>query len=135
MLLTSQNRPFPHFYYPSVENIDQAKIVSLGDGERIEKYDMVLPPPPAEHTVNGVVLWSDGKPIPNARIEYSQVNVPISYGANPDQEGRFSFKVYDGLKITMRATVESSKGNYIYSDYVEASVTGEDPKVKRVRLF
>jgi hypothetical protein len=46
------------------------------------------------------------------------------------QEGRFSFKVYDGLKITMRATVEISKGNYIYSDYVEASVTGEDVQVK-----
>ena len=130
--LTRQNRPFPHFYYPGVDNIDQARIVSLGDGERIEKYDLVLPPPPAERTVNGVVLWTDGKPIPNARIEYSQVNVPIVYGANPDQEGRFSFKVYDGLKIMMRATVEIDNGKYIYSDYVEASVTGEDVKVRIV---
>jgi hypothetical protein len=130
--LTSQNRPFPHIYYPGVENIDQATIVNIGDGERIEKYDLVLPPPPAEHSVEGVVVWSDGKPAPNARIEYSQVNVPIAYGATPDQEGRFSFKVYDGLKVTIRATVEIEKGKYIYSDWVQASVMGEDVKVKIV---
>jgi hypothetical protein len=128
--LTRQNRPFPLLYYPSVESIDQATIVNVGDGERIEKYDLVLPSPPAEYTVNGVVMWSDGRPIPNAKIGYSQVNVPISYGANPDQEGRFSFKVYDGMKITIGATVEVSKGNYIYSDYVQAVIMGEDVKVK-----
>jgi Carboxypeptidase regulatory-like domain len=130
--LTSQNRPFPQIYYPGVENIDQATIVNIGDGERIEKYDLVLPPPPAEHSVEGVVVWPDGRPAPNARIEYSQVNVPIAYGAKPDREGRFSFKIYDGLKITMRATVEIEEGKYIYSDWVEASVIGEDVKVKIV---
>ncbi len=129
---TSQDRPFPNFYYPGVENIDRATIVSIGDGERIEKYDLVLPPPPAEHSVEGVVVWPDGRPAPNARIEYSQVNVPIAYGAKPDREGRFSFKIYDGLKITMRATVEIEEGKYIYSDWVEASVIGEDVKVKIV---
>jgi hypothetical protein len=76
--------------------------------------------------------WSDGKPAPNARIEYLQVNVPIGYAAKPDQEGRFSFKVYDGLKITMRATVEIKEGKYSYSDWTEASVMGEDVKVKIV---
>lgn len=115
-----------------MENIDQATIVIIGDGERIEKYDLVLPSPPAEHTVNGVVVWPDGRPAPNARVEYLQVNVPIAYGANSDREGRFSFKVYDGMKITMRATVEIEKGKYVYSDYIEASVTGEDVKVKIV---
>src|SRR5262245_42427849 len=130
--LTSQNRPFPQIYYPGVENIDQATIVNIGDGERIEKYDLVLPPPPDEHSVEGVVLWPDGRPAPNARIEYSQVNVPIAYGAKPDQQGRFSFKIYDGLKITMRASVEIEEGKYIYSDWVEASVIGEDVKVKIV---
>jgi Carboxypeptidase regulatory-like domain len=130
--LTSQNRPFPQIYYPGVENIDQAAIVNIGDGERIEKYDLVLPPPPAEHSVEGVVVWPDGRPALNARIEYSQVNVPIAYGAKPDREGRFSFKIYDGLKITMRATVEIEEGKYIYSDWVEASVIGEDVKVKIV---
>jgi hypothetical protein len=61
-----------------------------------------------------------------------QVNVLIGYAAKPDQEGRFSFKVYDGLKITIRAAVEIEKGKYIYSDWVEASVMGEDVKVKIV---
>jgi hypothetical protein len=128
--LTSQDRPFPLLYYPGVESIDQATIVTIGDGETIEKYDLVLPRSPVERTVSGIVLWSDGKPVPNARIEYSQVDVPIAYGTNPDQEGRFSFKVYDGMKITIRATVEVTNGNYIYSDYVHAIAIGEDVKVR-----
>lgn len=78
------------------------------------------------------MVWSDGKPAPNARVEYSQINVPIGYGTKPDRDGRFSFKVYDGLKITMRATMEIEKGKYIYSDWVETSVLGEDVKVKIV---
>ena len=130
--LTSQNRPFPHIYYPGVENIDQATIISIGEGERIENYDLVLPPPPAERTVDGVVVWSDGEPIPNARIEYRHVNVPSVYTAKPDREGRFSFKVYDGLKITVRAAVEIENRKHIYSDYIAASVMGEDVKVKIV---
>jgi hypothetical protein len=128
--LTNQNSPFPLAYYPGVDNIDQATIVSIGDGERIEKYDLVLPPVPVERNVGGVVLWPDGKPAPNARIEYLQVNVPIGYGTKPDKEGRFSFKAYDGLSLTMRATVEIEKGKFIYSDYVRATVAGEDVKVK-----
>jgi hypothetical protein len=32
----------------------------------------------------------------------------------------------------MRATVEIEKGKYIYSDWIEASVMGEDVKVKIV---
>ena len=130
--LTSQNRPFPQLYYPSVENIDQATIVSIGEGEIVEKYDLILPLPPDEHTVEGVVVWSDGKPAPNVWVEYSQIKVPIGYGTKPDRDGRFSFKVYDGLKITMRATMEIEKGKYIYSDWVETSVLGEDVKVKIV---
>jgi hypothetical protein len=128
--MTRQDRPFPQIYYPGVDNIDTAAIISVGDGERIEKYDLVLPPVPAERTVGGVVVWPDGKPAPNARIEYSQVNVPIGYGAKPDSEGRFSFKAYDGLNLTMRATVEIEKGKFIYSEYVRTMVAGEDVKVK-----
>jgi Carboxypeptidase regulatory-like domain len=130
--LTSQNRPFPHIYYPGVENLDQATIVNIGDGERVEKFDLILPPPPAERSIEGVVVWSDGKPVPNARIEYSQFNVAIGYGTNPDREGRFSFKVYDGLKIQIRATVEIEKRKYIYSDWAEYLVMGEDIEVKIV---
>ena len=78
------------------------------------------------------MVWSDGEPVPNARIEYRYVNVPIVYAAKPDREGRFSFKVYDGLKITVRATVETGRRKYVYSNYVEAWVMGEDLKVKIV---
>jgi carboxypeptidase family protein len=130
--LDIRNRPFQQIYYPGVDNIDQATIVTIDEGEKVEMNDLVLPPPRAEHSVEGVVEWPDGKPVPNAGIEYLPVNVPAGYGAKSDQEGRFSFKVSDGLKIRIRARGEIEWGKYIYSDWVEASVMGEDVKVKIV---
>jgi hypothetical protein len=130
--LNVQNRPFQQIYHPGVENIDQATIVTIDDGEKVEMSDLVLPPPQAEHSVEGVVEWPDGNPVPNAGIEYLTVNIPAGYGAKSDQEGRFSFKVHDGLKIKIRARGELELGKYIYSDWVEASVMGEDVKVKIV---
>lgn len=130
--LNIQNRPFQQIYHPGVENIDQATIITLDEGEKVEMSDLVLPAPLAEHSVEGVVEWPDGKPFPNAGIEYLTVNIPAGYGAKSDQEGRFSFKVSDGLKIKIRARGEIEWGKYIYSDWIEASVMGEDVKVKIV---
>jgi hypothetical protein len=130
--LNIQNRSFQQIYHPGVDNIDQATIVTIDEGEKVEMSDLVLPPPLAEHSVEGVVEWPDGKPASNAGIEYLTVNIPAGYGAKSDQEGRFSFKVSDGLKIRIRARGEIELGKYIYSDWVEASVMGEDVKVKIV---
>jgi hypothetical protein len=128
--LDIQNRPFQQVYHPGVENIDQATVVTIDDGEKVEMSDLVLPLPRAEYRVEGAVEWPDGRPVPNAGIEYLSVNVPAGYGAKADQEGRFSFKVSDGLKLKIRARGEIELGKYIYSDWVEASVMGEDVKVK-----
>jgi 5-hydroxyisourate hydrolase-like protein (transthyretin family) len=126
------NRPSPYVYHPGVKDSDQATNVRIGEGERIEKYDMVLPPRPSESTVSGVVVWSDGKPVRNASIDYSEINGSTAYNVEPDKEGRFSFKLYDGLKITMNASVNVGKEKFLYSDYVEVTATGEDIKVKLV---
>jgi hypothetical protein len=128
--LDNQNRPFQQVYYPGVENIDQATVVTIDDGEKVEMDDLVLPSPRAEHSVEGVVEWPDGRPVPNAGIEYLTVDAPAGYGAKADQEGRFSFKVYDGLKIRIRARGEIEWGKYVYSDWGEASVIGENARVK-----
>jgi hypothetical protein len=77
-------------------------------------------------------VWSDGKPVRNASIKYLEINVPIAYTVEPDKEGRFSFKLYDGLKIRMYAIVDVGKEKSRYSDSVEVAATGEDIKVKLV---
>src|SRR5687767_2951038 len=130
--LNIQKRAFQQLYHPGVENIDQATIVTIDDGEKVVMSDLVLPFPLVERRVEGVVEWPDGKPVPSAGIEYLSLNVPAGYGAKADQQGRFSFKVSDGVKLKVRARGEIEWGKYIYSDWVEASVTGEDVMVKIV---
>jgi hypothetical protein len=130
--ISRMNRPYPYEYHPGVKDIKQAISFRIGDGERIEQYDLVLPPLPSESTVTGLVVWSDGKPVRNASIKYLEINVPIAYTVEPDKEGRFSFKLYDGLKIRMYAIVDVGKEKSRYSDSVEVAATGEDIKVKLV---
>jgi hypothetical protein len=52
--LSRTDRPYPCAYHPGVKDSGQAISVRIGDGERIEKYDLVLPPLPSESTVTGV---------------------------------------------------------------------------------
>src|SRR5687768_17646952 len=39
-------------------------------GQRLEKYDLKVPPPPLEYDVAGTVLWANGQPATNARVGY-----------------------------------------------------------------
>ncbi|MFS8084052.1 MAG: carboxypeptidase regulatory-like domain-containing protein, partial [Acidobacteriota bacterium] len=66
--LTSQTRPFPVTYYPGVSDISQAKVVTISEGQLIQNFDLQMPPLPAEYEVQGSVMWSDGKPAPDARV-------------------------------------------------------------------
>jgi hypothetical protein len=59
-----------------------------------------------------------------------EINVPRTYTVEPDQEGRFSFKVYAGLNILISARVKIK--DEFYSGFAEVSATGEDIKVKLV---
>jgi hypothetical protein len=70
--------------------------------------DIKVPPLPAEIEIRGQVVWPDGKPTATARVFYGTDG--ISYAVPVDAEGRFSFKVYNGLTVGLSASVEVVKG-------------------------
>ncbi|HMH43043.1 MAG TPA: carboxypeptidase regulatory-like domain-containing protein, partial [Pyrinomonadaceae bacterium] len=108
--MTSQNRPFPTIYYPGVSDKSQAKVFAIGEGQVVDNYDLQVPPMPTEGDVQGIVVWADGRPAAGARVEYEMSGQAIMYGAKVDEQGHFSFKAYQDLKLTLRASIEIEKG-------------------------
>jgi 5-hydroxyisourate hydrolase-like protein (transthyretin family) len=103
--------PFPQTYYPGVSDRSQATVISVSEGQRIELDELVLPPRFIERTLNGLVLDSDGKPVAGAIVwlkesQYNDRDMP--YRRETDSEGRFSYPVYEGIKYTLNAYVESA---------------------------
>jgi hypothetical protein len=125
--MTSQNRPFPVTYYPGVSDRSQAEVFTIVEGQRID-FDLQVPPLPAEENIKGVVVWSDGRPAAAARVGYEVRGNAIMYDAKVDDEGHFSFKAYQGLRLALRASIEIEKGKSEYSNWVEVTAgTNLDP--------
>jgi hypothetical protein len=111
--LTNQTSPFPVLYYPNTSDPKQASVIEIGDGQLIEKFDLYLPAVPNEYLVEGVVVRPDGQPFADARVEYT--NEAIVYSAKVDERGRFSFKTYEGVTVSVRALIENT---HLYSESV-----------------
>lgn len=130
--LTSQNQPFPIVYYPGVADKSQAQVLVITEGQAIDNYDLLVPNLPKEYEVRGVVTWPDGKAAPGAHVGYLMVDDSVMYGATMDEQGRFTFKAYEGLKLTLRASLETEKGKYSYSKWVQVTVEPDTQPVKLV---
>ena len=101
--------PFPQTYYPGVSDESGATIITLSEGQHFEANDLVLPPRFVGTQLNGVVVDSSGQPVQGAtvwlkEVQYKDSDMP--YSRQTDQEGRFSFPVYEGLKYRLNAYLE-----------------------------
>lgn len=129
--MTDPQRPFPPTYYPGVSEKLQATVVTIKAGQQLENYDLKVPPLPLEYYVSGTVLWASGKSAPDARVGYG-VGHGVAYNVKVDEQGRFSFKAYDGLRLFLSAQAEPEKGKYVRSNDVEIIVTAGLPPIKLI---
>ncbi|HKO98911.1 MAG TPA: carboxypeptidase regulatory-like domain-containing protein [Pyrinomonadaceae bacterium] len=129
--MTNQNRPFPVIYYPFGDRT-QAKIFSIERGQTIADFNLEMPPLPLEFEVSGDVVWSDGKPAVGAVANYIVEKEAVSYLANKNGESHFSFKAYEGLKLSLSASIKTADGTTVYSDHVQVTVAPGAPLVRLV---
>jgi hypothetical protein len=59
--------PCPRLFYRGTESAGRAVILRLSDRPEPIRFDMALPNPERPRTIEGVVLWPDGKPAPGTR--------------------------------------------------------------------
>ena len=128
--MTGQNRPFPVMYYPGTADKSQARVFTIKEGETID-LDIKVPPLPSEVEIRGQVVWPDGKPATTANVGYMVPKDSVFYGIKVDEAGRFSFKAYTGLTLTVSASVEVTKGKFAnaHSGPIVAGVNTEPIKL------
>jgi hypothetical protein len=128
--MSSQQRPFPVVYYPGTPDRSQARVFTIAEGESID-LDIKVPPLPAESEIRGQVVWPDGKPATNANVGYQVPKESFFYSLKLDEQGRFSFKAYNGLTLTISAHVQVAKENHVnaYSSPITVGVHTEPVKL------
>lgn len=113
----SSDEPFPTTYYPGVSDKEQAAVLYIADSERLKDIDIRIPSQKARNLIQGVLLYSDGRPAANEFVGFKPEAAPEGYSGEvnteTDAEGRFSLNVLQGLKGRIFGFIYIYSGEYV----------------------
>jgi hypothetical protein len=112
-------------YYPGIVHADSAARIVVPPGSEVTGLEIKLLAEPLWH-VSGVVLGTDGKPVPAANVRFSR-----GLGATTDEDGKFELAAVDG---SYRATVEVTDEESTLHAESEVLVSGKDVSDVALRL-
>lgn len=122
----SSSEPFPVFYFPNVSEREKAEVITIGLGQVIEDLNIFVPGMEETITVEGVVLFADGKPVIDEAIKFEAVGTPEGVegkaSTTPDASGRFSLKILKGLKGTLYAEMYAHSGEFENCPKIESLI-------------
>lgn len=111
----SSSEPFLPLYYPNTFDKEKAVVITMGEGDFRESYDIKIPSQSETITVQGKLLFSDGKPVVDEFVEFASnvetKNIESKSNSKTDNQGNFSVKVLKGQKGKLYG------GMYIYGQY------------------
>lgn len=97
----SEREPFQRLYYPNVSERERAAVITIGPGDTINDLNIVVPKLEETITVEGVLRYSDGKPVAEEWVKFKAISTDESISgdvnAKTDAAGRFSLKILKGL--------------------------------------
>lgn len=121
----SSREPFPTFYYPGVFEREKATSITIGEGDVVGNLSVHVPAMEKTITVEGVLLYSDDRPVVNEWVTFVADNVDERIdgrgGARTDASGKFSFTILKNFRGKLSA------GLYVYTGQFENC-----PKVERL---
>ena len=113
----SSDEPFPTTYYPGVSDKERAAVLYIADSERLEDIDIHIPSQKARNLIQGVLLYSDGRPAANEFVGFKAESAPEGYNGgmntSADADGRFSLNVLQGLKGRIYGFMYTHSGEYV----------------------
>ena len=127
--------PFPQTYYPGVPEKSAATIISISEGQHFEANDLILPPRLVERELSGIVLDSSGQPVRGAtvwlkEIQYKDSDMP--YRRETDQDGRFVFPVFEGVRYRLNAYLDRKEGPRPESGELQIVISSNPETIKLV---
>lgn len=110
--IAEPNFPYPRTFYPGTTNSEKAKAITINEGQVIENFDFKLPSKLSVRRVEGVVVYPDGSPAPNAMIgvqetEYAEGSMGYIL-ATSKVDGTFSLTLMDGLRYLLKPVVSAT---------------------------
>ena len=120
--MTSEE-PFRTFYYPKVSKREEATVFNIGIGDIVENLEIYPPIEVKTVTVEGVLLFSDGKPVADEYVEFRAVRKktaqededdedPNDAQTKTDQKGRFSIKIVNGANGSLFGEMITYVGDF-----------------------
>lgn len=96
------DRPFSRTYYSGVSNYREAKVIELGEGEKLTGFELKLPSRLPTILVKGQCVWANGKPVAKTLITLRN-SASIEDGRSlesvqSDEQGRFVLSLIKGTE-------------------------------------
>jgi len=97
----SINEPFHTVYYPNSFDREKGTVINVGAGYTLEGTDIHVPKTEPVTTIEGVVLFADGKPAAGELVFFKAFETIDDIDGNSreitDADGRFSIRILKGL--------------------------------------
>ena len=128
----SSSEPFRTFYYPNVFEREKATTLTISAGQFLEGINVHAPLAEETVAVEGVFLYSDGKPVIGESVvfepEKTKDNIEADARAQTDSQGRFSIKILKGSKGQLYGEMYTYIGEFENCAKLEAAIkkTGRD---------
>jgi hypothetical protein len=126
----SSREPFSTFYYPNVFEREKAAVIHIGLGQVIGDMNIYVPKMEDTVTVEGLVFYSDGKPVADQWIEFEPRNplngVDGRSRSKTDSTGRFQMRILKGLKGSVFGKMYVYSGKYENCPKLEELIKNSD---------
>jgi hypothetical protein len=122
----SSREPFRTLYYPNVSERERAAVITIGPGETIDDINIVVPALEETIAVEGVLQYSDGKPVADMYVEFKADKtdktdkIDGDVNEKTDAEGRFSLKILKGVKGQLSSDIYVYVGEFVDCPKVES---------------
>lgn len=126
--------PFVTSYFPKAASISDAQVITVADGIAVDVGDFVLQERYPTVAVSGVVVTSDGKPVPGAYVNLNKSGGEwdAARSVQTDADGRFVHQAFECVTYTLNAYSDSPTGGTIDSDRIEVTATKSEKPVRLV---
>lgn len=118
----TSNEPFGMFYYPKALKREEATVFNINLGDIIENLEIYPSIELKTVTVEGVLLYSDGKPVADESVSFKSVKQSGGNDedardvhdaiAKTDSKGRFSIKILQGANGSLFGSMYSYVGEF-----------------------
>lgn len=122
----TSNAPFKTFFYPNVTQRERAGVIHVEAGDDLKGFDIHAPHAQETVTVEGVLLYSDGKPAVDEFVEFKAEKSPEGVdgdaSAVTDARGGFRLKVLKGLRGEVSGRMLVYSGEFENCSKLEALI-------------